>query len=145
MQTQTYHHPIQKIPHANAFYLFMQAHREFENVDFGCEKRDRCRTEKTVLFRRKSPLGLEGTFRVFSRLIKRPSLEVQTPLLLKHLLHHHMASRSPMDVSDGSSRITLCLCCHRSVQGVWRHKYICDPLQTLYSSIYGLCLLRRIS
>ena len=54
MQTQIYHHPIQSTARANAWSLFTQAHREFENVDFGCEKQDVCKTEQTLPFKRKS-------------------------------------------------------------------------------------------
>lgn len=91
MQTQTYHHPIQNMPPTSAFYLFMQAHRECENVDFGCEKQDKCKTEQTVPFKRKRLQGFKRTVFLFDKqehaqayggfscLIKRPSLEVQTP------------------------------------------------------------------
>lgn len=59
-------------------------------------------------------------FRGFSRLIKS-SLEVQTqplPQSLKYVLHHHMASRSLMDLSDGSSHISVHLC--QKTAGVFR-------------------------
>lgn len=91
MLTQTYHHHIQNIPHKNTFYLFMEAYMEFENADFGCEKHDKCKIQQTVPFKRKSLQGLKETASVvekqeharafggLSRLIKRPSLEVQTP------------------------------------------------------------------
>lgn len=102
MQTQTYHHPFQHTLRTNAFYLFTEAHWEFKNVDFGCEKRDECKIEHTVPFKRKSPQAFKGGQLFW--LIKKNMHRLQPPdketilgstnsPLPKYLLHHHMASK----------------------------------------------------
>lgn len=41
--------------------LVYVARREFENVDFGCEKEDKCKIEQTVPFERKLLHGFKDT------------------------------------------------------------------------------------